>query len=404
MCPLPSTRSGICAPLARDARPPFVAGLTWRLLSRGKAVNVQAQRLFFPAAALYAMLAPWLLLASLTGATTLAFSGAAHARGLLFGYVGALIAGYLLGRPGLPTLALLFGLWLAGRLAELALPASPLTSILYASYGLLLASQLMPKFRAAKKWRNRVTGPLLALITCYSLLDQVLLHQGIAVGTSIRGIILPLALLMFFMGGRIITPTLAVAFAARGQRLPQRVQPVIEGLVIVLLLVASAAYISPLASYWAAMPAVAAGMLVLLRLYRWQLFTLVRLHADIFALGIGYLWLALGLLLFGCNPGTSPWALASLHVMTIGALGTLSSTVMLKLSYKRAPAPGIAYLAICLLLALAVLSRFLADLCPLSRQLLLAASAVFWSLNYIAVSWCMVGRLRGAKAMPVAPN
>ena len=97
-------------------------------------------------------------------------------------------------------------------------------------------------------------------------------------------------------------------------------------------------------------------------------------------------------------------ALASLHVITIGALGTLSSTVMLRLSYKRAPAPGLAYLAICLLLALAMLARFGADLGPDFRQLLLAASAVFWSLNYIAVGWCMVGRLRAARSNRLAAN
>ena len=367
-------------------------------------MKVQAQALFFPAAALYAALAPWLLLASLAGAAGLVFSGAAHARGLLFGYVGALIAGYLLGKPGLPTLSLLFGLWLAGRLAELVAPASMLTGVLYALYGLLLAGLVTPKFRAAKKWRNRVAGPLIALITCFPLLDQALLHQGAARDTPIRGIILPLALLMFFMGGRIITPALAVAFAARGQRLPQRVQPVIEGLVIVLLLFASAAYILHLAWFWAAVPAVAAGLLVLLRLFRWQLFSLARHHADICALGIGYFWLGLGLVLFGCHPGDSPWALGSLHVITIGALGTLSSTVMLRLSYKRAPAPGLAYLAICLLLALAMLARFGADLGPDFRQLLLAASAVFWSLNYIAVGWCMVGRLRAARSNRLAAN
>ncbi|MCB1730161.1 MAG: NnrS family protein [Halieaceae bacterium] len=181
--------------------------------SRAETVKVQAQALFFPAAALYAALAPWLLLASLTGTAGLVFSGAAHARGLLFGYVGALIAGYLLGKPGLPMLSLLFGLWLAGRLAELVYPASLLTGVLYALYGLLLAGLVTPKFRAAKKWRNRVAGPLIALITCFPLLDQALLHQGGARDSPIRGIILPLALLMFFMGGRIITPALAVGTA-----------------------------------------------------------------------------------------------------------------------------------------------------------------------------------------------
>jgi hypothetical protein len=53
---------------------------------------------------------------------------------------------------------------------------------------------------------------------------------------------------------------------------------------------------------------------------------------------------------------------------------------------------------------LAMLTRSGADLVPDFRQLLLAATAVFWSLNYIAVSWCIVGRMRATKCNRLAAN
>ena len=181
-----------------------------------------------------------------------------------------------------------------------------------------------------------------------------------------------------------------MAFAARGQRLPQRVQPVIEGLVIVLLLFASAAYILPLAWFWAAVPAVAAGLLVLLRLFRWQLFSLAWHHADICALGSvtagwGWAWC--------CSAATraAPLGAGQPACHYHGALGTLSSTVMLRLSYKRAPAPGLpTWRSACCWPWRCW--RAVAPIWPGFPPAAAGRVSVFWSLNYIAVGWCMVGR------------
>lgn len=355
-------------------------------------MKVQAHQLFFPAAALYAAIAPWFLLAYLASGKPQVVSSAVHARGLLFGYVGALIAGYLLGRTRLPMLMLLFSLWLAGRLLELSHADTLPASLLYALFGLLLAALVTPKFRAAKKWRNRVAGPLIALVTCYPLLDQALRIHGITPRIAIQGVILPLALLLLFMGGRIITPALAVAYAARGERLPQRVQPAIEGMTITLLLLASATYLLAPQSRWPGIPVVVAGTLVLLRLYRWKLFALNWRSADIWALGAGYCWLGLGLLAVGCDAGRPVAGWTSVHVITIGALGTLSCTVMLRLGCKRRPAAAGWYCAIYLLLALAVTGRVLADWMPGAREMLLAFTATLWSLNFVAVGWLLTVR------------
>ena len=62
------------------------------------------------------------------------------------------------------------------------------------------------------------------------------------------------------MGGRVITPALAVAFARQRRPLPQRVQPGLEGAVILLLLAASGLYLLPVRNEWAGLPALPAGL------------------------------------------------------------------------------------------------------------------------------------------------
>ena len=359
----------------------------------GPRAGLYAQRIFFPAAALFAAVAPWLLLSGVLGFAPVVDVGT-HARGLLFGYVGALIAGYLVGKLSARAMGLLFGLWLGGRLAETTSDSTALINLLYAAYGVLLAVHVVPRFSAAKKWRNRLTGPLLALIACFPLLYWGFAASGRALNFSLYGLILLIALLMFFMGGRFITPALAVAFAREGQRLPQRVQPWIEGTTMVLLLLASGAYLWQPGQAWIAAPVLAAAVLIWVRVLRWQLFALSWHYAEIWALGVGYLWLGLGLLLFalsllGYLPGV-----AGVHVITVGALGTLSSAVMLKLSAKKATLPQGIYVGMMVLIAGATGLRFAANFAPLQRELLLGMSALAWSAGLALIAWTIMRRNR----------
>lgn len=146
-----------------------------------------AQQVLFPIAAVFAAVAPWLLLVSLSGKFGLIVDVPTHARGMLFGFVGALMAGYLVG----------------------------------------------------KQRRNRLIAPLLVLISCFPLIYWLQSAFEFPVTVSFYGLILQIALLMFFMGGRSITPVLARAVAEHGQKLRHRVQPRLEGSVMVLMLFAS---------------------------------------------------------------------------------------------------------------------------------------------------------------------
>lgn len=347
------------------------------------------QRVFFPTAALFAAVAPWLLL-GLPGHGEALVDVPTHARGMLFGYVGALIAGYLGGRLAAVHLAILFGLWLAGRLAELSSANPLLTQVLYAGFGVHLCALVVPRFGAAKKWRNRLIVPLLAAITCFPLLLFAGATMGFPSHLALHSLVLMIALLMFFMGGRFITPLLARAYADRGDKLPHRVQPYLEGTTMLLLLCAIALVPRGSTGEWTALPAGLAGVLVLVRLARWRLFPAERRHVDLAALGVGYLWLGLGLLAFSmAQAGLLPLT-ASLHVIAVGALGTLSSTVMLKTTQGRDQALAEVYYPVIALLSAAVLARYAAGVLPALRPSLLIVTGACWSLNFLLVTYHLV--------------
>ena len=106
--------------------------------------SLRAQQVFFPSAALFAAVAPWLLLGSLYGWFQPLVDVATHARGMLFGYVGALIAGYLGGKLSASQMAALFGLWLAGRMVEVCADEPRIVNLLYAAFCLYLTIIVVP--------------------------------------------------------------------------------------------------------------------------------------------------------------------------------------------------------------------------------------------------------------------
>ena len=135
---------------------------------RGPAVFSYGFRPFFFAAALWAAMAMvgWVLMLSGWAALPTAFDPVSwHAHEFLFGYLGAVMAGFLLtavpnwtGRPPITgwPLAILFVLWAAGRAAIAVSNMIPPAVVAAADLALLvaLAAAVMREIIAAKNWRN----------------------------------------------------------------------------------------------------------------------------------------------------------------------------------------------------------------------------------------------------------
>ncbi len=196
--------------------------------------------------------------------------------------------------------------------------------------------------------------------------------------------VLLFATLMLFMGGRIIAPTVAGQFHRQGGRLDARVQPRIEGGLLAVMAIAVAASIfagqSPFVML-AASAMIVAGVLSTARLLRWRLWAL-RGRPDLLCLAAGYGWLAIGLLLYGAALVAGRHQTAALHIVTVGALGTLTLNVMITtwtLKARRNPARARVPVWATLLVAVATLARVLAGFGVGDPLTLLQLAALCWS-------------------------
>ncbi|MFI8463296.1 NnrS family protein [Stutzerimonas stutzeri] len=348
---------------------------------------------FFLAAALYAaLILPYSVLAllgllpALPGLAT----SAGHAQEMLFGFALAVTAGYLLGPQRLRFTLTLLGCWALARLSFLLWPGSWLALASAAIFATGLAWKVLPRFLgAAKKWRNQSVAPVVAGLSLLSAIASGSFGAGFD-RLMLEEALLLLATLMFFMGGRIIAPAVAGYAQSRGWRLDARVQPHIEGAVLILFGLALLLNLLPwpLTRQLTGAVLVAAAVLTTIRLLRWQPWRCAR--PELLTLLLGYAWLAIGLLLLGL--GTLLPALplnATLHALTVGALGSLTFAVMARtrLIYRfRDPAAQRWIQGVALLISLAALARVLPAVLsqPHPAWLLLAAGC--WSLAFMALT------------------
>lgn len=365
----------------------------------------QAFWLFFPAASLLAAIAVPLSVWAVWSGTgwPAGLLGAGHGHELIFGFALALVAGYTLGPQPVSVLYPLLGLWLAARLSWILIPETLLAQLLGPAFALLLAWHVVPRFNAAKKWRNRMVGPLILLICLLTLVFwlSTALYSPLAAWLPgplplMHSAIAGLLLLMTFMGGRLIAPAVAGTLEKKGIPLEARVQPRIEGLLILILGCSIFLMAFPAANPITGSLFVLASGLLAIRTLRWKLW-LCPERPDLLVLALGYSWLAIGAFVTGLAliQGTHP--AAALHLITIGALGTLSASVMLRLAWQRShrtPPPAGEVFSIAALIAIATISRFIAGPSPFGAPMLLWLSASCWALAYL---WVTVRLLHLAK-------
>lgn len=344
--------------------------------------------LFFPAASIYAALVVPLSIFAMTSGTAWppALIGLGHAREMLFGFALALVAGYMLGPLPQRSLFILFVLWLSARLIYLVLPQTLFAEILNGAFVLTLAVYIVPKFKAAKKWRNRILGPLLLSLCLVPVIYSYITHNAnfSVARTLLLQAVLLFALLMAFVGGRIIAAAAAGESERRGLKLESRVQPKLETTIIlsslaaVSLMTFSGTYI--VAAFFCGLT----GVILFIRLSRWRLWR-CRHRLDLLGLGIGYTWLATGLIALAISMLTQTYTTQALHIITIGALGSLSTGIMARLYYQRQrrQTPGLLAITSTVLIAVTTLSRAAAGIVQADQVLLLWIAAGCWSAAYI---------------------
>ena len=312
-----------------ESRPP--PGIPARALR-----EVAAHRTFFPLAMLLAAveIPVWAMLYRVRPGLAVW-----HAHEMLFGYALAVVAGFLLARLEWRLLAALTAAWLVARLAvPVGIPvAGGIAAFGFAAGLAAIGSRRF--LRAARKGRNRMFAVMLVGMAAGEGLFQAGV-SGLVADGEWRGILLMLdlvTLIMLQMGGRVIPAATAGALQRRGIGLPNRVQPRVEtalgASMVALILADQAPAMSPLAVIAGSAAALLAGF----RLLRWHGWRIWR-QSDLFALHIGYGWLVAGLGLRAAAallPAIPP--MAGIHALSIGALGTLTTTMMLRTAGRNSP-------------------------------------------------------------------
>jgi len=356
----------------------------------------QGFRPFFLAAGLWAAgaLALWIGVLAMGLAIPSRFDALSwHVHEMLFGFVNAAVAGFLLtaipnwtGRlpvRGAP-LALLAGLWLLGRIACFisALLAPWLAVAADLSFPALLVAVVAREIIAGRNWRNL---PMVLPVTVLGIAN-LLMHleaDGLAlpVGLGWRLGLAAVIVLISVVGGRIL-PSFTRNWLAKR---PGADLPAGHGWVDKAALGSLHAGLLG----WAFLPdfqpigllLVIAALLNLWRLLRWRG---RRTAAEplLLILHIGYGWLVLGAGLLGLSmlDADLPQS-AAIHALTAGATGTMILAVMTRATRGhtgRALSADRATSVIYLLVSLAAITRVLAAFATAWMMPLLILSGSLW--------------------------
>jgi uncharacterized protein involved in response to NO len=369
----------------------------------GPAILTYGFRPFFFGAAIMAALAMALWVPMLSGHLTLPtdFDPVSwHAHEFLFGYLAAVVAGFLLtavpnwtGRlpiVGWP-LGGLFALWILGRLAIGVSAHLPALVVALADLAMpvALAAVLAREIVAGRNWRNlMVLGMLGAMVLGNAAFHWEAAHGGYAAdGYGMRFGLGAGLMMIALIGGRIIPSFTRNWLVKQGSgRLPVPPTQVFDKVALLVLLAGLVLWVIAPVSFAAGLALAFAGVLHLVRLARWAGHRTGReplvwvLHAGYGLLALGALSVALEIL----APGVLGVA-ASQHLWMAGAIGLMTLAVMTRASLGhtgQALRAGTGTTSLYLALILAVLARVAAGIWPGQAGWLYPLSGLGWIAGF----------------------
>ncbi len=365
----------------------------------GPAILTFGFRPFFFGAAFWAALAMALWVPMLSGhqVPPTAFDPVSwHAHEFLFGYLGAVVAGFLLtavpnwtGR--LPIvgwrLGWLAALWLAGRVAVAVsggLPAG-LVAAVDLAFPVILALAIGREIVAGRNWRNLVVLGMLgaflvgnALFHCEAVRGEYA-AQGYGLRLGLGAGIMMIAVI----GGRVVPSfTRNWLVKRRSETLPVPPMQRFDKATLVALLVALVLWVALPLSVATGVALALAGGLNAMRLARWEGHRTLA-EPLVTVLHAGYAFVPLGALALSAEilaPGSFGMAGAQ-HLWMAGAIGLMTLAVMTRATLGhtgQALTAGAGTVAIYMALVLSVLARVAAGLWPGMSGTLHAMAGLCW--------------------------
>ena len=319
-----------------------------------------------------------------------------HVHEMLFGYVAAVIAGFLLtaipnwtGRlpiQGAPLL-LLVAVWAGGRFAVAfsAFIGWLPTATVDVAFLVLIAAAATREMLAARNWSNLKISVILVVLTAANVAFHLEAHVWGVADYSIRLGLAAVIMLMIAIGGRIV-PTFTRNWLVRENpgRLPvpfcrfDVVTLVLSGVGLVLWIVLPTAPTTAAAL-------LAVGILQAVRLARWAGDRTLR-DRLVLVLHLAYAFVAIGFVLTGVAALDLIPASGGIHAWTAGAIGTMTLAVMTRASLGHSGHPLLASIMtqlIYLAVLAAALTRICAAIVPQCSNGLLPVSGLLWAAAFL---------------------
>jgi len=333
-----------------------------------------------------------------------------HIHEMLFGYVAAVVTGFLLtaipnwtGRlplQGAPLLVLV-SVWLAGRVAVTTsawIGWAP-AAVIDAAFLVLVAAATAREIAAGRNWRNLKVVAVIGVLAIANIGFHLEAHFSGIADYAMRAAIGAIVLLITLVGGRVV-PSFTHNWLARAGagRLPAPF-----GRVDVATVVVSAGALV----LWTALPSgrltaaglLAAGLLQFVRLARWAGDRTYR-EPLVVILHIAYAFLATGFLLTGAGALGLVAESAGIHAWAAGAFGTMTLAVMTRASLGhtgRQLTASVATQAIYAAVVVAALARICAALQPDWSTPLLHVAAFAWAAAFLGFGFYYMPILCGAR-------
>ena len=355
-------------------------------------------RPFFLSGAIFSIVAVILWLLMYKGTISLAPLGGGywwHIHEMVFGFGGAIIAGFLLtavqnwtgarGAQG-TTLLVLFLFWLAGRIA-LLLPnilSDTLVTLIDLSFLPAVAYVLAKPLIAIKQYRNLFFVPLLLLFTLANLEMHLAIYLPATFNVTFAGYtgVMLVTFLMSVMAGR-VTPM----FTANGTKTP-KVTPLpwldmaTNGSLAVIMFSLLLEPIFGFSEQLFGILLVIAGIFQTIRWLRWRPWITLSVPL-LWSIHIAIKFIAYGLIILGASylipeiPSNHIW-----HLLTVGGMGGLILAMISRVSLGhtgRPLSPPKAMTAAYFFITLAALIRALGPLITPEKTLVfIDISGTFW--------------------------
>ncbi|MCV0396744.1 MAG: NnrS family protein [Rhizobiaceae bacterium] len=264
-----------------------------------------------------------------------------HAHEMLFGYLGAVIAGFILtaipnwtGRlpiSGMPLLTLV-GLWSAGRAACLLSPDPWLAMVVDLAFPTVLAAAIWREVVAGRNWKNAPVAVMISLFGVASATDHPANIGIIDHALGQRLALAVAAMLIALIGGRIVPSFTRNWLVKEGSSSLPKPFGVIDKAALATTVVAVLSWLAFPEAAFVGIAMCGAGILLAIRLIGWRGVATLS-EPILLILHVGYGWLAVSLVLLGLAilvpavPGS-----AALHALTAGAIGTMTLAVMTRAS------------------------------------------------------------------------